>query len=150
MSRLMDMYGLVNYDKKTRSHDKSKSIYGSVLLDDISNYFEGIVRTYDEKKSFIVFGTFDQENGLQMYSCNEVEMEPVEILAGINSKRHCGNNTGRTKYAQFSNKNILIGLQDGEIYRDVTNAEVSLLKNKVEFLKRQCHLIEEPKQMKLK
>lgn len=149
MSKLMDICGLVNYNKETREHDRTKSIYGSILVDDQSDYFEGIARTYDEKNAYVIFGTFNEEDGLHMYATNETMEKPKE-LTDINMTKQYKNGRKSLSFAEFDNGSMRIIVQDGEITREVQPGEVSVLRLKVDIMKEQCNLVVENKQKKLK
>ena len=145
MSKLMDICGLVNYNDKTREHDRTQSIYGSVMFDEIANYFEGIVRTYDEKKAFLVFGTFDEDEGLQMYSVNESMERPQEIVSFSSAVSKEETKSKQPKYVKFVTPEMKVIIQDGEIFRDVTNSEISMLQAKVNVMKQNCNLVQSKK-----
>ncbi len=140
MSKLMDICGLVNYDKKTRQHDKSKSVYGSILVDELSDYFEGFVRTYDESNSFLVFGTCNKEEGFHMYSVNESMEQPEETIEYAPSIDEISENSRKKQYSRFVTPNMRIIIQDGDMFRDVTNGEISLLQAKIDLMKEKCNL----------
>lgn len=146
MPKLMDMCGLVNYDIKTRVHDRERSIYGSILLDEKSNYFEGIVKTYDEKNRYLVFGTFNEEEGFHMYTYNSEAQElNEEISCALQTKKDIAYN-GSFKFAEFTTPEVRIIIQDGDIYRDVTEGEISVLQSAINKLKTECNLVSLSKQ----
>ena len=150
MSRLMDICGLVDYNKELREHDRQKSIFGSILVDEQSDYFEGFVRTYDEKNTYLVFGTFNEKEGFHMYACNEEMDAPKEVVPYASLIKEYGINSGTLKYAEYKNDQIKIVVQDGEIFRNVEPGEISVLQAKVDTIKKQCNLVVENKQKKLK
>ena len=150
MSKLMDICGLVDYNKETRQHDRTKSIYGSIILDEQSNYFEGIARTYDEKNAYLVFGTFDEENGLHMYASNEEMEQPKEIITNAVMTRQYSSGRKSLSYAEFNDSKMRIIIQDGEIVREVQRGEVSVLQTKIDTIKEHCNLVVENKQKVLK
>ena len=136
MSRLMDVCGLVDYNTETKQHNRTKSIYGSVLVDDQSDYFEGFVRTYDEKKSYLVFGTFNAEEGFHMYSCNEEMGKPVEIVKNASFQSQVGTGYNDLKFAEYTSPEVKIIVQDGDVFRDVTTAEMTILQAKIDTIMR--------------
>lgn len=150
MSRLMDICSLVDYNKETRQHDRKKSIYGSIIVDEQSNYFEGIARTYDEKNAYVVYGTFSEEDGLQMYASNEELESPIELISRANMKSQHTVGKNLLSYAEFNESSIKVIIQDGEIIRDVQPGEVSVLQTQVDIFKERCNLVVENKQKKLK
>lgn len=150
MSKLMDICGLANYDKDTRIYDQDKSVYGSVLLDETSAYFEGIVRTYDEKNAYLVFGTFDEENGLHMYSFNKATKELQETIKGGSITKIRGTKGGDVKFAEFTTPEMKLIIQDGDLYRDVTTGEMSVLQTAVNVLKQECNMVDKNKQKTIK
>lgn len=141
MSKLMDVCGLVDYNSTTKNHNRAKSVYGSILVDNKSDYFEGFVRTYDENNSFVVFGTFNDEEGFHMYSCNENMQEPSEIFIEA-SKNSDVNSVQKTKQCfKYSVPGMQVIIQDGNIFRDVTDAEISVLQTKIDLIKERCNLV---------
>jgi hypothetical protein len=140
MSKLMDVCGLVDYNTITREHDRSKSIYGSLLVDEQSDYFEGFVRTYDETNSFVVFGTFNEEDGFHMYSCNEDMQEPNEMFIEASKKDNYDIRKSPRSF-KFAIPGMKVMIQDGEIYRDVTYGEISVLREKIDNMKNRCNLV---------
>lgn len=150
MSKLMDICGLVEYDNKTRQHNREKSVYGSILLDDQSDYFEGFVRTYDEKKSYLVFGTFNAEEGFHMYSCNEEMDKPVEIVKNASFQSQVGTGYNDLKFVEYRTPEVKIIVQDGDVFRDVTRAEMTILQAKIDTMKQECNLVEKNKQKSYK
>ena len=150
MSKLMDVCGLVDYNFKTREHNRAKSIYGSLLVDDQSDYFEGFVRTYDETNSFVVFGTFNEEEGFHMYSCNEDMQEPKEMFIEASKKDNIELPTSRQQTYRFSIPGMRVIIQDGDIFRDVTNGEISVLRTKIDIMKERCNLVSKSPQKIIK
>ena len=133
MSKLMDVCGLVDYNTKTREHNRSKSIYGSLLVDEQSDYFEGFVRTYDETNSFVVFGTFNEEDGFHMYSCNEEMQEPNEMFIEASKKDKYDKRKSPRSF-KFAIPGMKVIIQDGDIFREVTSGEISVLRQKIDIL----------------
>ena len=150
MSKLMDICGLVDYNRETRQHDRTKSIYGSIILDEQSNYFEGITRTYDEKNAYLVFGTFNEEDGLHMYISNETMEQPKEVVSHANISKQYSAARQSLNYVRFDDSKMRIIIQDGEVVREVQNGEVSILRTKIDTMKENCNLVVENKQKKLK
>lgn len=140
MSKLMDVCGLVDYNTKTREHNRSKSIYGSLLVDEQSDYFEGFVRTYDETNSFVVFGTFNEEDGFHMYSCNEEMQEPNEIFIEASKKDKYDKRKSPRSF-KFAIPGMKVIIQDGDIFREVTSGEISVLRQKIDIMKDRCNLV---------
>lgn len=140
MSKLMDVCGLVDYNTKTREHNRSKSIYGSLLVDEQSNYFEGFVRTYDETNSFVVFGTFNEEDGFHMYSCNEEMQEPNEMFIEASKKDKYDKRKSPRSF-KFAIPGMKVIIQDGDIFREVTSGEISVLRQKIDIMKDRCNLV---------
>lgn len=140
MSKLMDVCGLVDYNTKTRKHNRSKSIYGSLLVDEQSDYFEGFVRTYDETNSFVVFGTFNEEDGFHMYSCNEDMQEPNEMFIEASKKDNYDIRKSPRSF-KFTIPGMKVIIQDGDIFRDVTYGEISVLRQKIDIMKDRCNLV---------
>ena len=149
MSKLMDICCLVDYNKKLRKHNKEKSVFGSILIDEQSDYFEGFVRTYDEKNTYIVFGTFN-EDGFQMHACNEKMNEPQDKVKYAIMNKKYKSNSNALRYAEYTSDDTIIIIQDGEIFRDVELSEISLLQTKIDTIKKQCNLVVENKQKILK
>ena len=157
MSKLMDVCGLVDYNTKTREHNRSKSIYGSLLVDEQSDYFEGFVRTYDETNSFVVFGTFNEEDGFHMYSCNEEMQEPNEMFIEASKKDKYDKRKSPRSF-KFAIPGMKVIIQDGDIssffrnfsatshwksniFREVTSGEISVLRQKIDIMKDRCNLV---------
>lgn len=140
MLKLMDICGLVDYDITTRKYDESKSIYGSLLVDEQSNYFEGFVRTYNETNSFLVFGTFNVEDGLHIYRCNQNMQEPKEMFIKSSKKIKNNPNSKRKDYFKYSAPGMKVIIQDGNIIREITNGEILLLQAKIKEMKKDCNL----------
>lgn len=140
MSKLMDVCGLVDYSTKTREHNRSKSIYGSLLVDEQSDYFEGFVRTYDETNSFVVFGTFNEEDGFHMYSCNEEMQEPNEMFIEASKKDKYDKRKSPRSF-KFAIPGMKVIIQDGDIFREVTSGEISVLRQKIDIMKDRCNLV---------
>ena len=140
MSKLMDVCGLVDYNTKTREHNRSKSIYGSLLVDEQSDYFEGFVRTYDETNSFVVFGTFNEEDGFHMYSCNEEMQEPNEMFIEASKKDKYDKRKSPRSF-KFAIPGMKVIIQDGDIIREVTSGEISVLRQKIDIMKDRCNLV---------
>lgn len=140
MSKLMDVCGLVDYNTKTREHNRSKSIYGSLLVDEQSDYFEGFVRTYDETNSFVVFGTFNEEEGFHMYSCNEDMQEPNEMFIEASKKDNYDIRKNPRSF-KFAIPGMKVIIQDGDIFREVTYGEISVLRQKIDIMKDRCNLV---------
>lgn len=140
MSKLMDVCGLVDYNAKTREHNRSKSIYGSLLVDEQSDYFEGFVRTYDETNSFVVFGTFNEEDGFHMYSCNEEMQEPNEMFIEASKKDKYDKRKSPRSF-KFAIPGMKVIIQDGDIFREVTSGEISVLRQKIDIMKDRCNLV---------
>lgn len=140
MSKLMDVCGLVDYNTKTREHNRSKSIYGSLLVDEQSDYFEGFVRTYDETNSFVVFGTFNEEDGFHMYSCNEEMQEPNEMFIEASKKDKYDKRKSPRSF-KFAIPGMKVIIQDGDIFREVTSWEISVLRQKIDIMKDRCNLV---------
>lgn len=140
MSKLMDVCGLVDYNTKTREHNRSKSIYGSLLVDEQSDYFEGFVRTYDETNSFVVFGTFNEEDGFHMYSCNEEMQEPNEMFIEASKKDKYDKRKSPRSF-KFAISGMKVIIQDGDIFREVTSGEISVLRQKIDIMKDRCNLV---------
>lgn len=141
MSKLMDVCGLVDYNSKTREHNRTKSIYGSLLVDEQSDYFEGFVRTYDESNSFLVFGTFNDEEGLHMYSCSEDMQEPKEIFLEASKENKTDLSRKNQQFFRYSIPGLSVFIQDGDVFREVTNGETSILRTKIDFLKNRYNLV---------
>lgn len=150
MSKLMDVCGLVDYNATTREHNRSKSIYGSLLVDDQSDYFEGFVRTYDESNSFVVFGTFNEEEGFHMYSCNEDMQEPNEMFIEASKKDNNEFPIRRQQTFRFAIPGMKVIIQDGDMFREVTNGEVSVLRTKIDVMKERCNLVSKSPQKIIK
>ena len=108
------------------------------------------VRTYDEKNTYLVFGTFNEKEGFHMYACNEEMDAPKEVVPYASLIKEYGINSGTLKYAEYKNDQIKIVVQDGEIFRNVEPGEISVLQAKVDTIKKQCNLVVENKQKKLK
>ena len=140
MSKLMDVCGLVDYNTKTREHNRSKSIYASLLVDEQSDYFEGFVRTYDETNSFVVFGTFNEEDGFHMYSCNEEMQEPNEMFIEASKKDKYDKRKSPRSF-KFAIPGMKVIIQDGDIFREVTSGEISVLRQKIDIMKDRCNLV---------
>ena len=140
MSKLMDVCGLVDYNTKTREHNRSKSIYGSLLVDEQSDYFEGFVRTYDETNSFVVFGTFNEEDGFHMYSCNEEMQEPNEMFIEASKKDKYDKRKSPRSF-KFAIPGMKVIIQDGDIFREVSSGEISVLRQKIDIMKDRCNLV---------
>lgn len=150
MSKLMDVCGLVDYNTETKQHNRTKSIYGSVLVDDQSDYFEGFVRTYDESNSFLVFGTFNEEEGFHMYSCNEDMQEPKELFIEASKKDNIEFPIKRQQFFKFAVPGMKVIIQDGDVFREVTNGEVSILRTKIDVMKERCNLVSKSPQKIIK
>lgn len=150
MSKLMDVCGLVDYNTTTREHNRSKSVYGSILVDDQSDYFEGFVRTYDESNSFVVFGTFNEDEGFHMYSCNEEMQEPREIYIEASNKENTELPVRKQQTYRFAMPGMKVIIQDGDIFRDVTNGEMSVLRTKIDIMKERCNLVSKSPQKIIK
>ena len=85
-----------------------------------------------------------------MYSCNEEMAKPVEIVKNASFQSQVGTGYNDLKFAEYRTPEVKIIVQDGDVFRDVTRAEMTILQAKIDKMKQECNLVEKNKQKSYK
>ena len=75
-----------------------------------------------------------------MYSCNEEMQEPNEMFIEASKKDKYDKRKSPRSF-KFAIPGMKVIIQDGDIFREVTSGEISVLRQKIDIMKDRCNLV---------
>lgn len=110
----------------------SDDLTGKVITD--GNKLEGIIG--EDFKSYVVFGTIDDNEIKLIMSSNHDKELPKMYKGTINNKKYCGEKLVVNRFCEIPYEECQVALYNPDIYRDVSDDEIDDLEELINLRKR--------------
>ena len=134
MEKIVDIFGhFTNFDEM---YEPENSWYGPVLVGK-DHHFEGVVRDYNEKDYYYVFGTMSKEK-LDVYKCaKEDHQVPHRYEATRVEGKYFGTYYGTNGFVEIPVGECNLSLMPAEQTREESSMEVEHIKKRIEMIKKE-------------